>query len=82
MEEGKRNAERPFLEPYSERMEEHIEKLLERVHESSGSPITANSRRLRTLRNNPSAYAKCHRDVQVHNSVPNYTQFVPYQYPP
>ncbi len=40
-----------------------IESLLLRVHDSSGSTITANSRRLRNLRNNATAMAQCRRDV-------------------
>jgi hypothetical protein len=40
-----------------------IESLLLRVHDSSGSVITANSRRLRTLRDHPAAMAQCRLDV-------------------
>ena len=46
-------------------METREETLLLRVHDSSGSVITANSRRLRTLRNNPDALAICERDVEI-----------------
>ena len=44
-------------------MEVAIESLLVRVHDSSGSVLTANSRRLRTLRNHAEALAQCRRDV-------------------
>jgi hypothetical protein len=45
-------------------MEVPVETLLVRVHDSSGSVITANSRRLRTLRHDPSALAQCRSDVE------------------
>jgi hypothetical protein len=56
-------------------MELHEEELLARVHDASGSTLSANSRRLRTLRNNPDALAQCRSDVKkdiekfVHVSV-------------
>ena len=53
-----------FRAPDSERMKVDVEKLLERVHSSSGSLITANSRRLRTLRNDADALAQCQSDVE------------------
>ena len=45
-------------------MDTREETLLLRVHDSSGSVVTANSRRLRTLRNNPAALAQCQCDVE------------------
>ena len=53
-----------YTAPDVQRMEVPIEKLLVRVHDSSGSVITANSRRLRTLRNNPRALEQCRMDVK------------------
>ena len=51
-------------------METREETLLLRVHDSSGSVITANSRRLRTLRNHSNALAQCRRDVE--NDIAKY----------
>ncbi len=45
-------------------MEVSVEKILLRVHDFSGSVITANSRRLRTLRNDPDALEQCRIDVK------------------
>jgi hypothetical protein len=61
---------RTFIAPTSERMDDTEEELLLRVHNSSGSTLTTNSRRLRTLRNNPVAKARCREDVKVHQYIP------------
>ena len=45
-------------------MEVEVEKLLLRVHKSSGSTITANSRRMRTLAHDEEALAQCCTDVK------------------
>jgi hypothetical protein len=52
-----------YAAPDVDRMDSLIESLLLRVHDSSGSVITANSRRLRTLRNHAANLEQCRRDV-------------------
>ena len=59
-----------FRAPDSQRMKDGVEKLLERVHASSGSLITANSRRMRTLRTDAAALAQCRSDVE--KDIKNY----------
>ena len=58
------NEERRIAQA-SERMETYIEELLARVHDASGSVITANTSRLSSLCNLPEALARCRLDSKV-----------------
>ena len=62
-------------------MEDEIEDLLARVHDASGSSITANSRRLCSLRNLPDALETCRKDVKAIQSLyPEFPLLLPSTY--
>jgi hypothetical protein len=53
------------MENNSTRMDESVEQLLARVHDSSGSTITANSRRMRTLPKDSDEFEEARRDTKA-----------------